>query len=789
MLTLTAAVFWRVLFAGEGLSADGGLVRWQPWKDTALATAPIRANELLSDQFGSFNANEEFLSRWVRRGVWPLWNPDLAHGVPTVASIQNAEYYPTNLPLWFLPPFWTRGIRAMLRIALCLWGMYAFGRTIGMGRPGATFAAISFAFCGFNVVWLGHPVTNVSLLLPCILWTLERTLQQGTFKWGAGLALAGGAALLGGHTPTVLHIAVAVIVWLLYRLLLSPDHPTRRLPARGVAWRLALAALAAACIGSAALLPWTEYLAVSPSAVFSMRNMRTLSWRALVVWVVPDFYGTPVFPGVSWERFDRLAGWENYCERTGYVGVAGLLLAAVGLVARRPRRAVVPWTVALMVSIVFIYDPPVLGTLFRGLPGFHVVNNSKMLCVAAFSLATLAGLGCDVLFDRRGSPAWAWVGAGAAALALGALVYLLWPSSAAHAWLAKAGALDRFRRDCLWALVPATAVLVGLLLARRSPRAGASVLLVVAMLDLWRFASGFNPTIAREQAAPATPGIRYLQEHVVAGRVLPVGQMLLFGNIMLHYGVPDVRGFDWINVPHYEFLLTGRTGDYDFCSRLPSVPDTLPALNVSHAVFPAGTPLRAGVDLVYDDELRIVSLPDGLPRALLVHDARAVASDVEARRLISSRAVNLHHTALLGRDAAELAETLSGGGGSEGEDVRIVAARPNDLRLVVEARAPGVLLVNDTFFPGWRCAVDGREVPIMRANVAFRAVQIGPGRHEVVFRYRPWRARLGIALGLAALAGIALAGAGRALAGRRARSPRESDPVRTRRPRSGRAVK
>lgn len=770
MLTLTAAVFWRVLFAGEGLSADGGLVTtYQPWKDTALAKQPIRGNDLLRDQYGTFNANEEFLWRWVRRGVWPLWNPDIAHGVPTVASIQNAEYYPTNLLLWFLPPFWTRGIRSILRIALGLWGTYAFARAIGIGRIGATFASISFGFAGPNVVWLGHPVTNVTLLLPCILWTLERTLEQGGFRWVAGLALAGGAVLLGGHTPTVLHIGVAVFVWLLYRLLLSPDQPTPRLPVGALAWRLGLAGVAAVCIGSAAILPWREYLAVSPGSVFpGIRNIRTLSWRALAVWIVPDFYGTPVFPSVYWGGgLDHLAGWENYCERTGYVGVAALLIAAVALVAHRPRRVVVPWLVTLLVSLVLIYDPPVLGALFRGLPAFRVINNSKILCVAAFSLAMLTGHGCDVVFERRGSPVLAWVGAGITALALALFIHAVWPSPEAQAALTRAGALGQFTWNCLWTLVPATAVVVAIALGRRSPSMAAAVLLGVAMLDLWRFASGFNPTIPREQAAPPTPGIRYLQDHVTDARVLPIGPMVLFGNTMLRYGVPDVRGVDWINVSQYEYLVTGHTGGYDFCSTLLSIPATLPALNVSHAVFPAGTQVPAGARVVYDDELRIVRLPDGLPRALLLHDARVVASDAEARRLIASHAVDLHRTVLLGPDASALARTVSESDGGSVDSVRIAVARPNDLRIAVEAGAPGVLLLNDTFFPGWRCAVDGREVPIARANVAFRAVPIGPGRHEVVFRYRPWPALLGIALALAALAAIALTGAVRALLARR----------------------
>src|SRR5262249_57585763 len=99
--------------------------------------------------------------------------------------------------------------------------------------------------------------------------------------------------------------------------------------------------------------------------------------------------------------------------------------------------------------------------------------------------------------------------------------------------------------------------------------------------------------------------------------VLPIGPMVLFGNTMLRYGVPDVRGVDWINVSQYEYLVSGHTGGYDFCSTLLSIPATLPALNVSHAVFPAGTQVPAGAPVVYDAQLPVAALPHAPPPALL----------------------------------------------------------------------------------------------------------------------------------------------------------------------------
>jgi hypothetical protein len=49
----------------------------------------------------------------------------------------------------------------------------------------------------------------------------------------------------------------------------------------------------------------------------------------------------------------------------------------------------------------------------------------------------------------------------------------------------------------------------------------------------------------------------------------------------------------------------------------------------------------------------------------------------------------------------------------------------------------GVLVLADSFYPGWKVFVDGEERQILRANYFFRGVFLSPGVHQVVFRYEP----------------------------------------------------
>ncbi|MFQ6058800.1 MAG: YfhO family protein [Anaerolineae bacterium] len=186
--------------------------------------------------------------------------------------------------------------------------------------------------------------------------------------------------------------------------------------------------------------------------------------------------------------------------------------------------------------------------------------------------------------------------------------------------------------------------------------------------------------------------------------------------------------------------------------------------------------------LVYrSEDVAIYRNHDALPRAFVVHRARAVADDEEALAALDEASFSPREEVIL-TSGQELSVTPAGP-----DQVRIVSYEPE--RVVVEADLAdeGVLVLLDSHYPGWRAWVDGvvershpvgrhppsqgvlergvsvQEVEIHRADILFRAVRLPAGQHRVVFAYEPLSFRVGAAISLITAIGLGIGWWGRNL--------------------------
>ncbi len=118
-----------------------------------------------------------------------------------------------------------------------------------------------------------------------------------------------------------------------------------------------------------------------------------------------------------------------------------------------------------------------------------------------------------------------------------------------------------------------------------------------------------------------------------------------------------------------------------------------------------------------------------LPRAMVVGQATTLKAGEDSTAALAR--CNFREEVLL------LKDVLPDGPRAEPRESTIERYTPNEVVIQVDATAPGYLVLSDAWSPGWTATVDGASVGILRANMAFRAVLVPPGKHTVQFQFWP----------------------------------------------------
>ncbi len=137
----------------------------------------------------------------------------------------------------------------------------------------------------------------------------------------------------------------------------------------------------------------------------------------------------------------------------------------------------------------------------------------------------------------------------------------------------------------------------------------------------------------------------------------------------------------------------------------------------------------------------------------LLYGADAFWAD-PARPLFDLRAMAFIET----DEPARLSGFISHTPVEPGESVGITKYGSQRVELTAVLKHPGLVILADTFYPGWHLKIDGAESPIYRANHAMRGAAVGAGTHHLVYSYEPDSFRHGLWLSLAGA--VALAGLG-----------------------------
>jgi hypothetical protein len=669
-----------------------------------------------------------FLAENLARGITPLWMPNLFCGFYAHGEGQIGIFHPLRGLLYRVLPFTEAfNLECLLPYPLALCGVAWFLRRLALPASAAIFGGATFAFSAYLTLRLTHlPAIAVLAHLGWLLAALDVLLREpGRARRRAwiGVALITGSQLLIGYPPAVAYCWMIAIPYALY--VAGSQRQLAPLVAAGCA--LGVGAL----LGAIQLLPTYEHVLTSQRAGISLADVTEFSLHPLNLFTV-----------VSPWLFRHHAYQERVydpIERALYFGaVAPIAVAWVALRWRAlgPLRPLVAGLAALSAVALLlalgghtplyraVLELPLVGWL-RAPARYSLVLYFAAAVCSAIAFADLAR--GDLDREARRARAWIWaVPASSWIVALGALALRDPDAGVLRGLDVSLSQLSTPMWIALGAL-PSTLAAAAFWAAARGHRAALPVLIALALADLAAYPLSqwwVDPprTIADYRAGIATPP---------AEPPARVATPRSFGTFQTR----DGRAHWWSSTTfavHDARLVSGYIG-------------LLPAKQLDyerpHALRVAG----ASVQVVGQ---RFVTLPDALPRARLVTSAR-----VSAQPAVDLETLDVDATALVEEPVALEA-------GPPGA-ARIERDLPGALTISVAAPTRQLLVLSESFHPGWRAIVDGEPARALRANGDFIGVVVGAGAQRVELRFAPRSFIVGRWISLAAIAfvlGVALVG-------------------------------
>ncbi|MFN3869834.1 MAG: hypothetical protein ACK4MF_12320, partial [Hyphomicrobiaceae bacterium] len=224
-------------------------------------------------------------------------------------------------------------------------------------------------------------------------------------------------------------------------------------------------------------------------------------------------------------------------------------------------------------------------------------------------------------------------------------------------------------------------------------------------------------------------------------RVELVGLGFHTPNASLTHGLENTLGYNPVRLAVYSRAVgagdtSGSPGDRKFTLLFPSYRSAL-ADRLGLRYIATGVPIEEIDTSLTPGDLPLVARTPG---GFIYENERAWPRVRFATGTIGGDFARIIETGQGLADASTIViEGQLGATASTGEpgSVRIVSYANTEVVLEASSASGGYVVLHDIWHPWWRATVDGAAAEIIRADVLFRAVRVGPGHHVVRFTFEP----------------------------------------------------
>jgi hypothetical protein len=656
------------------------------------------------------------------RGEIPFWDPYNNCGVPFLAQWNTMPLYPPSLIYLLLPLSWSLSFFCLLHLWFGGLGMYFLARKWAGNDFAGAFAGTAFTFSGLTLnllMWPSHTATWG--WMPWVVLAVEGAWREGGRKIFIAIICGVLQMLAGG--PEIIFFTWLILLAIWIQQLARNEFP------RKAFWRFPFIVVLVILLSAVQLLPFLDFTAHSQRGAGYADLRWSMPGRGLANFLVPMAFGRILGEGIFFQS-------GQYWTSSYYLGLGTLWLALLAAWKYRDRRVCL-LAVFAGVAIVFALgaNTPVFPILRKIIPELSFVTYPvKYLLLVAFIAPLLAAFSLARLREQNLQKPITIIGI---ILLLLLALALFWEWRYPLPYDEVRAALQNGLSRCIFLIL--TGIFLFILSQKKRlnfPRIVSIVLILVVWLDVLTHEPTQNPTVSPNVYAlnlariklsmdpqPELGGSRAMvspkayMDFIHLALLDPKNNFLVkrlgyCANCNLLDDVPKVDGF---------FSLTTRENN-DLFSLIYATTNDFPRLDDF-----LGASQTTAPDEIYNWQPRKSYLP------LVTAGQKPVfLGDADALHALTESNFDGSKVVFLPPEAKSLVTVTNQ------TEAHVLGSKigTRSVEADVEAAAPALVVVSQSFYHDWRASVDGRQTPLLRANYAFQAIAIPQGKHNVRLIYR-----------------------------------------------------
>jgi len=651
------------------------------------------------------------LSQVLHSNQFPIWTNLTASGYPIFADGQIGSLSLINLILFkFLPFALAINIGYILIFFLAGLGTYLFCREIKIGIWPSLLAGVIFSLSGFNIGQITHiSLLQASSFMPLEFYFVERILKKGKLFDILMLSIILSQQIFSGHQQMTVYSLISLTAYVFVRyIFLRPNIKTKDNKINRNIIFILVGVMFGILMSLALLIPSYELFKQSGAR----NNIDILSQfpyplNNLLTFINPFYFGNPAIG--SYPVYN--SNWGIFWENNGYVGLIPIICLLLSLFFIKKTEIKI-WLCLLVFSILMILgrnSPLYLLYNFPPLSFFRVP--SRFLILTDFSMAIISAIVIQSL-------------------------------------------LFRLKKKTIILFLFGT------------------LLVSIQVFNIFYYFYDYHAVENAADLFSMPETIKYLNSQKDKGRLFTIDDAEAWNKIFLTSGWKDIKAYDKFKSGvfghsnlYYDYA---KWSSVQFPTKRMSIVNQLYSISLEDETKNTYLLATGSAKLMGSNNITFILAPKSMSfiniplekkfknydiyrnpysasRFRMVYQAKEVTTIQDLINYADSPEFNPKETVIL--EDLNISERLKRISGKKPYGkIDVITNTDRDLVFKIKTDQPGFFIISDTYYPGWKAYIDGKESKIYPANISQRSVFVDKGDHIIKFIYDPLSIKIGFAI-------------------------------------------